>query len=76
MLEQIAVTGGALAVSVGDTCTELGAGDLIAFSADRPHVYEPLGGAGAEAVMVMTYPEIPAPIWTSAGERLPPATSL
>jgi transcriptional regulator with XRE-family HTH domain len=75
VLEQIVITRGQLAVEVGSQRVDLGAGDVIAFSADRPHVYEPLAGRKAEGVMLMTYPEVPAPIWTSAGERRPPATA-
>jgi XRE family transcriptional regulator, regulator of sulfur utilization len=75
VLEQIAVTRGRLAVEVGDEHVVLTTGDVVAFSADRPHAYEPIGDGRAEGIMVMTYPEVPAPIWTSAGERQPPATA-
>jgi transcriptional regulator with XRE-family HTH domain len=75
VLEQIVLSRGRLHVAVGDAAVELEPGDFLAFSADRPHVYEPRGGTLAEGVMVMTYPEVPAPIWTTGGERLPPATA-
>jgi transcriptional regulator with XRE-family HTH domain len=72
-VEQIMVTDGALRVTVGDEVAELGPGDFIAFSADRPHSYD-VGDAPARGVMAMVYPEVPAPIWTAEAD-LPPATS-
>src|SRR6478609_2790346 len=39
-VEQIMVTDGVLRVTVGDEVTELGPGDFVAFSADRPHRYD------------------------------------
>ena len=74
VLEQITVTEGQLVVTVGDGTTTLGEGDFIAFSADRPHSYDVVGGP-VRGVMLMTYPEVPAPIWTAGGADLPPATS-
>ena len=67
------VTDGTLRVTVGDEVAELGPGDFIAFSADRPHGYD-VGDAPARGVMAMVYPEVPAPIWTAEAD-LPPATS-
>jgi hypothetical protein len=32
-------------------------------------------GGPVRGVMLMTYPDVPAPIWTAAGADLPPATS-
>lgn len=72
VLEQISVTEGELLVTVGDETVRLGPGDFIAFSADRPHVYD-VTGPPVRGVMLMTYPDVPAPIWTAA--ELPPATS-
>ena len=57
-----------------DGTTRLGEGDFIAFSADRPHTYDVVDGP-VRGVMLMTYPEVPAPIWTAGGADLPPATS-
>jgi hypothetical protein len=37
-----------------DRPVELGAGDLVMFSADVPHVYEAL--EGTHAVLLMSYP--------------------
>lgn len=75
VLEQITVTEGHLVVGVGDETTTLGPGDFIAFSADRPHTYDVLDGP-VRGVMLMTYPDVPAPIWTAGGPDLPPATSV
>jgi|SRR6478735_487156 len=72
-VEQIMVTEGELVLTVADVVTTLGAGDFIAFSADRSHAYD-VGGGVARGVMTMVYPEVPAPIFT-AGSDLPPATS-
>jgi transcriptional regulator with XRE-family HTH domain len=74
VLEQITVTEGELIVEVGGQTTTLAAGDFIAFSADRPHVYDIVHGP-VRGVMLMTYPDVPAPIWTAGGADLPPATS-
>jgi hypothetical protein len=61
-------------VGVGEETTTLGPGDFIAFSADRPHTYDVVDGP-VRGVMLMTYPDVPAPIWTAGGPDLPPATS-
>ncbi len=74
VLEQITVTEGRLVVTVGGRATTLDAGDFIAFSADRPHTYDAVGGP-ARGVMLMTYPGVPAPIWTAGAAEIPPATS-
>jgi transcriptional regulator with XRE-family HTH domain len=74
VLEQITVTEGQLVVTVGDRATTLGPGDFIAFSADRPHTYDVISGP-VRGVMLMTYPDVPAPIWTAGATDLPPATS-
>ena len=47
-------------MAVGDQATTLGPGDFIAFSADRPHTYDVVGGP-VRGVMLMTYPDVPAP---------------
>jgi len=71
-VEQILITAGTLRLRVGDEVTELGPGDFISFSADRPHAYD-VAGAPARGVMTMVYPDVPAPIWTTDAD-LPPAT--
>lgn len=53
--EQLTVTEGSLALTVGDERTELFAGDAILFRADRPHRYEALGRKGFSGLSLILY---------------------
>jgi transcriptional regulator with XRE-family HTH domain len=53
--EMLVVLSGSLKLHVGDEVFELAAGDSIAFSADRPHVYENPGGSEARYHNVIVY---------------------
>jgi transcriptional regulator with XRE-family HTH domain len=52
--EHLVVVEGRLSVGPQDSPVELGAGDLVMFSADVPHVYEAL--ETTHAVLLMSYP--------------------
>jgi transcriptional regulator with XRE-family HTH domain len=52
--EHLVVVEGRLVVGPQDSPVELGAGDLVMFSADVPHVYEAL--ESTHAVLLMSYP--------------------
>ncbi len=52
--EHLVVVEGRLRVGPQDNPVELGAGDLVMFSADVPHVYEAL--ESTRAVLLMSYP--------------------
>lgn len=53
--ELLVVLSGLLKMHVGDDVYELGAGDSVSFSADRPHVYENPGGSEARYHDVIVY---------------------
>jgi transcriptional regulator with XRE-family HTH domain len=55
--EYVLVTEGTLLAGPADGPAELGAGDLLRFPGDRPHLYAaPSGGGEARAVVVVGYP--------------------
>jgi transcriptional regulator with XRE-family HTH domain len=53
--EIVVVLSGAMRMTVGSHSDELGPGDAIVFDANKPHVYENVGGAEARCHNVIVY---------------------
>jgi transcriptional regulator with XRE-family HTH domain len=58
-IEHLFVVGGRLLVGPTDETVELGVGDFARFPADRPHMYEAVGG-DARAVLLISYARMPS----------------
>lgn len=59
-LEHLFVLEGRLVAGPEGEAVELGAGDFARFPADRPHVYEAVGGGDARAVLMISYTKAPS----------------
>jgi transcriptional regulator with XRE-family HTH domain len=58
-IEHLFVVGGRLLAGPSGEEVELGAGDFARFPADRPHLYEAVGG-DARAVLMISYTKMPS----------------
>jgi transcriptional regulator with XRE-family HTH domain len=54
--EHVLATGGRLVTGPADAPVTLAPGDLLAFAADVPHIYEAAGDEEASGVAIVTYP--------------------